>query len=354
METLRARGARELIRGNPETGVNAGLAIASNAVMHWKATLCFALSATCVLGPLVVNAQTPGAPGPTAAELAAAAPPIRSNRTFGGVSEDHILNEIHSARIVGRQQVGSTSVNFHLTLSSDTDASFKPRSTSHADAYRAEIAAFRLNRLLGLSRVPPAISRYVQRAQLHLSTETLVLPERDGNVRGAAIYWVPVLRDSRIDQERERTRWSRWLRQRDTIPADQLVRAEEISSLVVFDFLIGNWDRWSGANVPMDAGGHLIYRDNNGGFGEPFGDAMLAIVMRQLRLVQKFSRAVIDRARGMTEETVRAEMALDPDTAHPPLSAVQITSLLRRRDTLIAYVDDLVRRHSEAAVYVWP
>jgi hypothetical protein len=245
-------------------------------------------------------------------------------------------------------------VNIHLRLAGDVDAAFKPRSITHSDAYRAEIAAYRLNRLLGLDRVPPAISRVVPAALLHLSAETPVTIERDQSVRGAAIYWVPVLRDSRIDQDRERSRWSAWLRQGNAIPPDQSARAEEISTLVAFDVLTGNWDRWSGQNVPMDAAGHLIYRDNNGAFSEPFGDRMLAGVMRHLRLVQKFSRGVITRARAMTDASVRAEMALDPDAAHPPLTPVQITSLLRRRDALVSYCDELVRRYGESAVYVWP
>jgi hypothetical protein len=305
-------------------------------------TLCVLLG--CAIGPLAVFAQTPPA--------APVAP--RSTRTFGGISEDHILAEIRNARITGMRQVGSTSVNFHLTLASDVEAAFKPRSSTHGDAYRAEIAAYRLNRLLGLNRVPPAISRTIPRAQLHLAQDTVVAVERDGSVRGAAIYWVPVLRDSRIDQERERARWAGWLRQRGVIPPEQNVRAEEISTLIVFDFLTGNWDRWSGQNVPMDASGHLVYRDNNGGFSEPFGAQMLAGVMRHLRLVQKFSRGVIDRARALTEASVQAEMALDGDPVHPPLTAQQIQSLLRRRDTLIAYVDDLVRRYGESNVYPWP
>lgn len=315
--------------------------------MSWLRAVCLVVGAACAFGPLVVGAQTP----PSVPSLPQAP---RSNRTFGGLSEDHILEQIRTARIIGRQQVGSTSVNFHLRLASDVDAAFKPRSRTHGEAYRAEIAAFRLNRLLGLNRVPPAISRYIPRSQLRLAADSAVIVEPDGMVRGAAIYWVPVLRDSRIDQERERARWASWLSQRGTIPPDQMVRAEEISTLIVFDFLTGNWDRWSGQNVPMDAAGHLIYRDNNGGFSEPFGPSMLAAVMRHLRLVQKFSRGVIDRARGLTEASIRAEMALDPDPAHPPLTATQIASLLRRRDTLIAYVDDLVRRYGERAVYVWP
>jgi hypothetical protein len=324
-------------RRRPSSAAGKGQSVA------WKRFGPAVLAASLVIVPFVSRAQAP----PTAVAAT-------SGRMFNGVSEDHILEAIRTARIVGRQQVGSTSVNIHLRLAGDVDAAFKPRSISHSDAYRAEIAAFRLNRLLGLDRVPPAISRVVPAAALHLSAETPVTIERDQSVRGAAIYWVPVLRDSRIDQDHERSRWSAWLRQGNAIPPEQSARAEEISTLIAFDVLTGNWDRWSGQNVPMDSAGHLVYRDNNGGFSEPFGDRMLAGVMRHLRLVQKFSRGLITRARAMTEASVRAEMALDPDSAHPPLSAAQITSLLRRRDALVSYVDELVRRYGESAVYVWP
>jgi len=306
---------------------------------RWIAPL---LSAVVALGPLV--GQTQPAPAPQASADA---------RTFGGVSEARILEAIRSARVLGRQNVGSTSVNLHLRLEGGIDAAWKPRTTSHGESYRAEIAAYRLNRLLGLNRVPPAISRPIPRSALRLARDSPVIFDRDNTARGAAIYWVPVLRPSRIDGAEDQERWGRWLRQGRTVPPEQSQRAEEISTLLVFDFLTGNWDRWSGANVPMDAQGHLIYRDNNGGFEEPFVDGLLQRSRSLLHRTQRFRRSVIDRARAMTEASVRAEMALDPDRNAPPLNAAQIRSLLRRRDLLIEYVDGLARRHGEGAVYTW-
>ena len=302
------------------------------------------LAAAVALGPLAARSQ----PAPVAPPAVGA-----DARQFGGVSEARILEAIRGARVLGRQNVGSTSVNLHLRLEGGIDAAWKPRTSTHRDSYRAEIAAYRLNRLLGLNRVPPAVSRAIPRATLRLAPDSPVLFERDNTARGAAIYWVPVLRPSRIDGVEEQERWGRWLRQGRTVPPDQAQRAEEISTLLVFDFLTGNWDRWSGANVPMDALGHLIYRDNNGGFEEPFVEGLLQRSRSLLNRTQRFSRAVIGRARAMTEASVRAEMALDPDRSTPMLSAGQLRSLLRRRDLLLAYVDSLVRRHGEAAVLPW-
>ena len=292
-------------------------------------------------------------PAPGRSQPAPAGPTVAVTREFDGLSEARILEAIRSAPVVGRQNVGSTSVNFHLHLRGGIDAAFKPRTTTQGENYRAEIAAFRLNRLLGLSRVPPAISRAVSRATLRLAPDSPVIFERDRSARGAAIYWVPVLRPSRIDSAEDQLLWGRWLRQGHAVPADQAQRAEEISTLLVFDFLTGNWDRWSGANVPMDSHGHLVYRDNNHGFEEPFVDGLLQRSRSLLQRTQCFSRAVIRQARALTEASVRAEMALDPDRTSPPLNPAQIRSLLRRRDLLLEYVDGLARRYGEAAVFAW-
>ncbi len=110
------------------------------------------------------------------------------------------------------------------------------------------------------------------------------------------------------------------------------------------------WDRWSGSNVPMDAAGHLIYRDNNGAFEEPFVLGLMQNGMAWLRRSQRFSASVIARARALTDASIREEMALDGDPAHPPLTEAQRRSLLRRRDALLEYIDGLIRRHGEAAV----
>ncbi|MDP3276602.1 MAG: hypothetical protein Q8Q09_15500 [Deltaproteobacteria bacterium] len=273
-----------------------------------------------------------------------------NRRNFYGLPEETILEQLRTGRILSRRPVGSTSVNYACDLPGEIDMAFKPRSTSHGEAFTSEVAAFRLNRLLRLERVPPAVTRVIPASQLRLPRVSPVTVERDQTVVGAAIFWCPILRESRIDQEHDRLRWSTWLRQGGTIPDTQRTRAEEISTLISFDVLTGNWDRWSGANVPMDSTGHLIYLDNNGGFSEPFGDRMLSGVMRHLRQISRFSRAFVTQVRAMSEASVRAELALDRDAAHLPLTSTQITSLMRRRQAFLAHVDAMITRHREEAV----
>jgi hypothetical protein len=305
-----------------------------------RAALLASRRAVVLAAPLAVTARGLDALGQSAP---------RVSRVFNGLPEEQILEQLRAGRVLSRRPVGSTSVNYACDLAGEIDMAFKPRSATHGEAYLSEIAAFRLNRMLGLSRVPPACSRVMPRGSLRLPASSPVVAERDGSVRGAAIYWCPVLRDSRIDQERARARWTDQLRNRGRLSDADRPRAEEISTLIAFDVLTGNWDRWSGSNVPMDASGHLIYLDNNGGFSEPFGERMMAGVLRHLRPVQRFSRALIERARALTEGSIRAEMALDGDAAHPPLNPTQIASLLRRRDALVAHVDELVRRQGAEA-----
>jgi len=304
---------------------------------RWIAPL---LATAVALGPLVGRTQPSPAP-----------PSVADTRAFGGVSEARILEAIRSARVLGRQNVGSTSVNLHLRLEGGIDAAWKPRTTSHGESYRAEIAAYRLNRLLGLNRVPPAISRPIQRSALRLAPDSPVIFDRDNTARGAAIYWVPVLRPSRIDGVEDQERWGRWLRQGRTVPPDQSQRAEEISTLLVFDFLTGNWDRWSGANVPMDAQGHLIYRDNNGGFLEPLPRWKMEIIFSFLQRVQRFSRRFVDQVRAMTLASLRRAIANDADGTEPLLNDAQLRAMMRRRATFLEYVDALVGIHGASEVY---
>jgi hypothetical protein len=80
----------------------------------------------------------------------------------------------------------------------------------------------------------------------------------------------------------------------------------------------------------------------------------MAGVFRHARPVQRFSRSLIERTRALTEASVRAEMALDGDPARPPLNPTQITSLLRRRDALVAHVDELIRRNGAEATLFFP
>lgn len=274
-------------------------------------------------------------------------------RRYNGFPETQILEALRRGRISNTRQVGNTSINFYCDFPGDVDGSYKPSETLHVEHYRSEIAAFRVNQLLGLERVPPAVLRRVTLQELPAGRTNRVL-FRNGVAVGAMIYWVPVLRLLGIFSGPAVERWTNALIAGAPIPPDQRRRVEEISTLVVFDYIIGNWDRWHGTNTLVDGQGRMVYRDNNGGFLEPMPRWKAERMLSFLQRVQRFSRTLIDRARALTYESLVAAIAPDADEGRPLLNERQLRAVMQRRDTLIQYVDALVQIHGEDEVYAFP
>lgn len=271
-------------------------------------------------------------------------------RRFGRVMEDEILAALRNGPAGGRlRNYGNTSVNIRVDFPGPIDGSFKPSERLHEEHWRAEIAAFRLNQLLGMERVPPSVFRRVPQEELPNGGNYGVYFER-GTAFGAMIYWVPVLRPSGVGSPESLTYWSARLQAGTALADGERHRAEEVSSLIVFDFLIANWDRWNGLNTLEDGDGHLVYRDNNAGFQVPLRSGRYARVEHWLHTAQRFSRSLIAAARALTLESMRDAMADDSEGEHPLLTDAQILGVLARRDTLLRYVQTLIHQHGEAQV----
>ncbi len=271
-------------------------------------------------------------------------------RRYGDVVEDDIVRALQESPIQSAREVGNTSINLRCDLDGAIDGAFKPAETRHVDHWRAEIGAFRVAQMLGLDRVPPAVFRRVARGEL-VGIDASRLLFRDGWARGAMIYWVPVLHRAGIFSGEALTQWTNQLVVGVEIPATSLRRAEEISTLISYDFIIGNWDRWHGTNTLVDAHGGLVYRDNNGGFLEPMPHWKMEIIFSFLQRVQRFSRRFVDHVRAMTLASLRRTIANDADGHEALLSEVQLRAMMRRRATFLEYVDALVGIHGAAEVY---
>jgi hypothetical protein len=276
-----------------------------------------------------------------------------ARRRFGRVLEDDILATLANAPVRGNlRNYGNTSVNLRVDFPGAIDGSYKPSELNHAEHWRAEIAAFRLAQLLGIERVPPAVFRRVPQEELPTGERYGVTFER-GQSWGAMIYWVPVLRPSGIGSAESLQYWSSRLAAGATIAEHERARAEEVSTLIVFDFLLANWDRWNGLNTLEDGDGRLVYRDNNAGFMVDTHSSRYLRVLHWLHQSQRFSRAIIDRARALSLEQLRESMLEDADAEHPLVTDEQLRNVLERRDVLVRYVDELVRRYGEAAVFAF-
>jgi len=279
------------------------------------------------------------------------------------VEQDALLEVIATAQSRSFKPVGHTSVVLRMRTVARVTAAMKVRSRAVPHGYRYEIAAYRIARLLGLDNVPPAVYRRVAweeiRRRFHedklaqrASVRNAVIWDDDRSAPGVAIYWVRGMRS--VGYENKAT-WAGWLRDTE-IPEGKEALARDLSTMAVFDLLIGNWDRFSGGNLPSDPSRQrAILRDNDRAFSTPLlarrYDALLDGLMR----TERFSRAVVERLAELDEAALRRELDLDPSQASGPLlSDAQIADVFDRRATILSYIAALIEERSEDRVLVFP
>ncbi len=279
---------------------------------------------------------------------------------------------------------GGRSIAFVVTLEDGTRGYFKPDQSFDGTSWYAEIAAYHLDRELGLGRVAPVVGRRIRWSELsaaagHDARVSEVALADDGTVVGAFVAWVPA-RPTPLPLAEG---WESWLRVDGTAPAvtpfqrppqyqralararehevpalepmpepDREERPAELSDMLVFDYLTQNLDRWGGHNTnvrTVGSEGPLMYLDNAAAFTlrgphVPMGD-------RRLEQVQRFRRSTIDAVRALDVDHFAARLQADP--LAPSLDARQLRNLETRRQRLLAYVDQLVEEHGEDAVYAF-
>jgi hypothetical protein len=250
-----------------------------------------------------------------------------------------------TARPVRAKSIGHTSYVLKLTLEGGAVAAFKPRSKVpvREERYKGEIAAYRLATVLGLSNVPRAIPRSFAADDLRAVRADFDEKGRvddDGRVRGALIPWIDGYRVLPLEDPRQRARWESWLFDANaTIPDDQRGLAASVSTMLAFDYLTANWDRWSGGNVAQDgASGQVLFVDNDGAFYEWPAPATLAHQRRQLERVTRFSRRFVDALRALDSEMLRSAIGEEAPGV-PLLSARSVAGVQLRRATVLAIVD---------------
>src|SRR6476659_8949031 len=204
---------------------------------------------------------------------------LETTGTFLGMSDELLLERVRTQPIAKfKLNHGGSSLSFRVDFADGSRAAWKPMQTNMQSVPRKEVAAYRLNRLLGLHAVPPAAPRAVTREELleHLHPESLVALPRikaetvfgpDGRTIGTASYWIPIIKDSGFDTPEGRKQTQAWLTIGQEIPAERLSMAAQVSTLVVFDFLTANPDRYSGGNMKMSPDGkQLFFMDNTMSF----------------------------------------------------------------------------------------
>lgn len=266
-----------------------------------------------------------------------------------------------SASPESAKAIGHTSVVFKLGLSGSLAAAFKPESKRGRVRYRGEIAAYRLSRALGLRNVPPALARSFDakdlRAAASKNAKSLSLFDDEviahaGRVRGALMPWIDKLEFLPVETDPWRARWTKWLRASEPIPPvkDDASLAAQISTLVVFDTVTGNWDRWSGANVGFDKETKtLLFVDNDGAFFEPAPAAPLAAQLALLEKVDRYSKKLVAQLRALDPLSL-ADAIGEESPGEPLLGAKTLASVDERRRKVLSIVDAKVAALGEATV----
>lgn len=263
-----------------------------------------------------------------------------------------------SASTTRFRPMGGSSVTFRVEFTSHIQAAFKPATKDRLTAYQREIAAFRLAQTFGLTTVPPAILVKYTRDELQTklysgSTETWtklnerIVWDNDGSTMGALIYWVEDAKPPKFS-DLGNPAWEQWLLQGSVAPSTSI--AHDLSDMLVFDYLIGNWDRFSGGNFKITKDNHrLILLDHNSGFGAPLRGKVHERVYQKLRQVQKFSRTLY--AGLLNLEITQLSSVLNGDTPHPILlSDAQIQGVLDRRATILSYIQSLIEIYGDTNV----
>jgi hypothetical protein len=256
--------------------------------------------------------------------LGAAADSLQTLDPAGDKAAEEFLA---GAVIVEAEQLGGSSAvtkPYKLTLEKDgvrKPALWKDVEKSEMgrpDRWRYEIAAYRIDRLLGLDMVPPTIER------------------RYREVRGSIQEWVA----SRMSLNTKNDK-------KISVPPRYVLGWNRATYLQrAFDNLIANEDR-HGNNILIRDDWRIYLIDHSRSFrtSKKFTDALIYTEKHREgpKPMKELPRALVEKLKGLTAESVAA-------AAGEYLVAEEIAALLKRRVLILAEVDRLIKLNGEENV----
>jgi hypothetical protein len=259
----------------------------------------------------------------------------------------------------GGKSVGHTSVVFKIELASGKKVAFKPHAKKVRDRYRGEIAAYRFAEVLGIpNNVPPACFRSFDANAVASAVSANdagaslfaneVIVDGGGKTKGVVIPWIEGLGFWAIEKDPLRAETRDWLTAKKPIPEDKVDLARQLSTMIAFDTMTANWDRFSGGNVGLDKTGAIVlFIDNDSAFMElsPPKD-WVAKNKQLLDATDRFSKSFVAQVRTLDEEKIAT--ALGEEAAGKPLlSRTVIAAVAKRAKELLAVIDAKIASHGE-------
>ena len=260
-----------------------------------------------------------------------------------------------TAKPARASSVGHTSYVLKVTLDDGHVVAFKPRSRLALGdrRYKGEIAAYRLAVALDLPNVLPAVPRGFPAEPLRAVVEGFDAKARvddDGRVRGAMMPWLKTYRVLPLETDAWRARWEPWVFDAGAaVPDAERARAAAIATMIAFDYLTANWDRYSGGNVAEDrATGTVLFVDNDGAFYDPPDAAALRKQLASVRRLARFSRRFVAALRALDRPRLAAAIG-DETPGDPLLSDRVLRGVDDRRRAILAAVDTRIGDAGEGA-----
>lgn len=288
---------------------------------------------------------------------------------------------------------GGSTLVYRLLKGKDTIAAFKPRQERHQSNHRSEIAAYRLcPRIKCGFNVPinyPVYFDYQQFSGLYARIATnpksefkeitpTRLPDKSARVEGTFKEWIPDFADFPIEFYSIWTPWLDGTTTREELlktPATSILEriekrhvhgqktaqgllkhfgelstyglAKQISNLLVFDFLINNWDRFSGVKSFYGvncqfANGAFMSIDN----GAAFPVTPQAKPDKWLKSIRRFSRATHRAILELEADQQRVNdyLFLDPS----PVEVKRLETFWNQRELYLDYVQECIDKYGES------
>ncbi len=321
-------------------------------------------------------------------------------RVLAYKSDEHFLPPVKTLGLEDIDSIvalgGGSTLTFKLIKNGKIMAAFKPLQLRRQSNYRSEIAAWRLCQMIKCSfRIPyNAPIRILKSDFLKLFSKVnnpkqrkyrrqfsdIEWVKKDDNtyIYGTFKAWVPNFTRFPIEII---SMWKPWLSVNEAFldePLGEALKpirnyrkieklydkllflgkettkrqlAQQISDLLVFDFLVGNWDRFSGVKAWWGVNcqftnNHIISIDN----GAAFQTYSHEKVIDNWKHIERFSVPMYTQLKMLDAELLTPILFPNATTYEQQ----RITHLLKQRDLYLRRIEKLIRKHGHKEVLFFP